>query len=87
VNRVLMGTLLGVVLALLCAARALGHDFGSMRVDVWPQSGERVMVDVLADLDHVPSALRVDFAARLAASSSVLVDGGEVAFGAPVTTE
>lgn len=86
-NRVLMGTLLGLMLAVLCAARALGHDFGSMRVDLRPQSGSFIAVDVLADLDHVPTAMRADFAAQLAATSSVLVDGGEFAIGAAVTTE
>ncbi|MCX5690388.1 MAG: hypothetical protein NTV94_11500, partial [Planctomycetota bacterium] len=53
------------------AAEARGHDIGAMRVRLSrsAQPDAAVAVEVLVDLDHVPSAVRSSFFEHLVAAS------------------
>ncbi len=86
-----MKRLLAAVLAVLVLAfglpTAAGHDIGAMRVELVPGLEGLVRVEVLVDLDHVPSAVRGDFARSLAGASWVLVGERRAALGEPASDE
>ncbi|MBY0111580.1 MAG: HupE/UreJ family protein [Phycisphaerales bacterium] len=72
------------LLALAPLARA--HDMGAMRVDLRPGAG-RCDIEVLADLEHVPSPLRSDFAAALTAASALRIDGVAIPLPPPLASD
>lgn len=66
---------------------ASAHDVGAMRVELAPAGAGVVRVDVLVDLEHVPSAVRGDFARSLAGSSWVIVGERRAELGAALSDE
>lgn len=85
-----MRRLLAAVLALMMLAlapAAAAHDIGAMRVELIPVRPGLVRVEVLVDLDHVPTAVRARFAERLGASSWVLAGESRAPLGAATTDQ
>lgn len=73
-----------MLLGLLAARTASGHDIGAMRVDLQFPAGGGYRLDVVVDLDHVPKSCRTDFFSHLKAKSTLSFDGAPTQLDEPV---
>lgn len=80
-------TLLGLLLAFLLPASARAHDIGAMKVELIPSATGVISVEVLVDLDHVPSKVRGTFAESLRANSWLIVGSRRIPLGTATADE
>ncbi len=67
-----------LLLALMCAGRALAHDIGGLLVEVTLRPGGLVLVEVTADPSHLPPSLTPFPADRFLGGAALAADGHDL---------